>query len=81
MAFPVRQIIFDVIGDLLADRRQRKQFGFNERIVGLLDKFPTRGRLIPKIGEPIMYAEHSSVELGAVTIHDGAFTRTPAKLM
>jgi hypothetical protein len=38
---------FDVIGDLLADRRQRKQFGFNERIFGLPDKFPTRGRLTP----------------------------------
>jgi hypothetical protein len=25
----------DVIGDLLADRRQREQFGFNEMIVGL----------------------------------------------
>jgi hypothetical protein len=47
MAFHSRQMIFDVIGDLLADRRQRKQLGFNERIVGLLDKFPTRGRLIP----------------------------------
>jgi hypothetical protein len=47
MAFPARQMIFDVIGDLLADRRQRKQFGFNKRIVGLLDKFPARGRLIP----------------------------------
>jgi hypothetical protein len=45
--FLVRQMIFNVIGDLIADRRQRKQFGFNERIVGLLDKFPTRGRLIP----------------------------------
>jgi hypothetical protein len=47
MAFPARQMIFDVIGDLLADRRQRQQFGFNERIVGLMDKFPARGRLIP----------------------------------
>ena len=36
----------DVIGDLVADRRQRKQFGFNERIIGLLDKFPILGRLI-----------------------------------
>jgi hypothetical protein len=25
MVFPARQMIFDVIGDLLADRRQRKQ--------------------------------------------------------
>jgi hypothetical protein len=47
VVFPARQMIFDVIGDLLADRHQRKQFGFNERIVGPLDKFPTLGRLIP----------------------------------
>ena len=47
LVFAARQMIFDVIGDLLADRHQRKQFGFNERIVGLLDKFPTLGRLIP----------------------------------
>jgi hypothetical protein len=33
-------MIFDVIGDLLAGRRQRKHFGFNERIVGALDKVP-----------------------------------------
>jgi hypothetical protein len=46
MAFPVRQMIFDIIGNLLADGGQRKQFGFNERILGLLDKFPTRSRLI-----------------------------------
>jgi hypothetical protein len=39
-------MIFDVICDLLADRRQRKQFGFNERIIGLLDKFPILGGLI-----------------------------------
>jgi len=45
--FLFRQMIFNVIGDLLADRRQRKQFRFNEGIVGLLDKFPTRRRLIP----------------------------------
>ena len=81
MAFPARQMIFDIIGDLLADRRQRKQFGFNERVVGLLDKFPTHGRLIPQIGKPFIYAEHSTVELGAGTIHGVAFTRTPVKLM
>jgi hypothetical protein len=46
MVFLACQMIFDVIGDLLADRRQRKQFGFNGRIIGLLDKFPTLGRLI-----------------------------------
>jgi hypothetical protein len=47
MVFSLRQMIFDIIGDLLADRHQGKQFGFNERIVGPLDKSPTRGRLIP----------------------------------
>ncbi|MCS3452026.1 MULTISPECIES: hypothetical protein [Bradyrhizobium] len=47
MAVPTRQMIFDIIGDLLANGRQRKQFGFNERIVGLLNKVPARGRLIP----------------------------------
>ena len=47
MIFPARQMIFDIIGDLLADRRQRTQFGFNERIDGPLDKFPIRGCLIP----------------------------------
>jgi len=47
MAFPTRQMIFNVIGDLVADRRQRKQFGFNERIVSPPDKFPIAGGLIP----------------------------------
>jgi hypothetical protein len=47
MIFPARQMILDVIGDLIADRRQRKQFGFNESIVSPLDKFPIPGRLIP----------------------------------
>jgi hypothetical protein len=77
MVFPARQMIFDIIGDLIADRSQRKQFGFNERIVGALEKFPILGRLIPQIVKPIMYAEHSAVELGVVTIHSRAFTRTP----
>jgi hypothetical protein len=54
-------MVFDVIGDLIADRRQWTQFGFNEMIVGPPDKFPTLGRLIPQIVEPIMYAEHSAV--------------------
>jgi len=70
-------MVFDVIGDLIADRRQCKQFGFNERIVGPPDKFPTIGRLNPKIVKPIMYAEHSAVCLGVVIIHSRAFTRTP----
>jgi hypothetical protein len=37
MVFAAPQMIFDIIGYLLADRRQRKQFGFDERIVGPLD--------------------------------------------
>jgi hypothetical protein len=45
--FLVRQMIFKVIGDCLADRRQLKQFAFNENIVGPFGKFPTRGYLIP----------------------------------
>jgi hypothetical protein len=77
MAFAARQMILDVIGDLLADRRQRKQLGFNERIVGLLDKLLTPRRLITQVVKPIMYVEHSTVGLGAVTIHGGAFSRTP----
>ena len=77
MVFLARQMFFNVIGDLLADRRQRAQFGFNERIVGLLDKFPIPGRLIPQIVKSIMHTEHSTVELGVVTIHSRAFTRTP----
>jgi hypothetical protein len=40
-------MIFDVFGDLLADRRQRQHFGFNERILGKFDKSPARSRLIP----------------------------------
>jgi hypothetical protein len=41
------QTVLDTIGNLLADRRQRKQFGFNEMIIGPLDKFPILGRLAP----------------------------------
>ncbi len=78
MAFPSRrQMIFDVFDDLLADQRQRKQFLFNKRIVGLFNKFQIRGRLITQVVKPIMYAEHSTVGLEALTIHSGAFTRMP----
>src|SRR3979490_2927389 len=75
MVFLACQMIFDVSGDLLAGRRQRKQFGFNERIGGPVDKFPIRGPLLPYIIKPIIDTEHSTVELGGVTIHGGAFTR------
>jgi hypothetical protein len=40
-------MIFDVTGDLLADGRQPKQLVFDERIVGLLGKFPILGRFAP----------------------------------
>ena len=77
MIFATGEMILDIIGDLLADRRQRAQFGFNERIDGPLDKFPIRRCLFPQIVKPIMRAEHVTVELGVVTIHGGLFTRTP----
>ena len=47
LGLPARQMIVDAIGDLLADRHQRKQFFFDDRIVRLLGKFPIRGRLAP----------------------------------
>jgi hypothetical protein len=33
--------------------------------------------LAPHTVRPIIHAEHSTVELGVVTIHNGAFTRAP----
>jgi hypothetical protein len=35
-AFPACQMVFHVIGDLVADRRQLKQLVLHERIVGLV---------------------------------------------
>jgi hypothetical protein len=46
-ALPACQMVFDVIGDLVADRRQLKQLVLHERIVGLFGKFPIHGRLAP----------------------------------
>ena len=46
-------MILDVIGDVLADRRQLKQFLLDDRIVALLGKLPIPGRLIPEIVRPI----------------------------
>ena len=77
MVFPARQMILDIIGRFLADRRQLKQLVLDGRIVGLLGKLPIHGRLAPQMVRPIMRAEHSTVELGVVTIHSRAFTRTP----
>jgi hypothetical protein len=36
MVFPARQVIFDVIGDLITNERQREQLVLDDRIVGLL---------------------------------------------
>jgi hypothetical protein len=47
LGLPAWQLIFDVVGDLLAVRRQLKQVSFDDRIVRLLGKFPIRGRLAP----------------------------------
>jgi hypothetical protein len=47
LGLPARQMIVDAIGDLLADRHQRKQVFFDDRIVRLLGKFPIRSRLAP----------------------------------
>ena len=46
-------MIFDVIGDIFADRRQLKQLVLDDRIVGLLGKLPIHGRLVPQIVRPI----------------------------
>jgi hypothetical protein len=43
---PTRQMILDIIGDFLADRRQVKQLVLDDRIVGLFGKFPIHHRLI-----------------------------------
>jgi len=50
---PARQMIFDIVGDLLADGRQLKQLVLDDRIVGLLGTLPVHGRLIPEIVRPI----------------------------
>ena len=50
---PACQMIFDIVGDLLADGRQLKQLVLDDRIVGLLGTLPVHGRLIPEIVRPI----------------------------
>jgi hypothetical protein len=47
LVLPACPMIFDVVGNLLAVRRQLKQIVFDDRIVRLLGKFPIRGRLDP----------------------------------
>jgi hypothetical protein len=72
MVFPARQMIFDVIGDLITNERQRKQLVLDDRIVSPLRKFPIYGRVVPEAVRPIIHAEHSAVVLGVATIHGGA---------
>jgi hypothetical protein len=40
LIFPARQMLFDVIGDLITNERQRKQLVVDDRMVGLLGKVP-----------------------------------------
>jgi hypothetical protein len=47
VVLPACQMIFDVVGDLITHGRQLKQFGLDDRIVGLLGKFPIHVRLVP----------------------------------
>jgi hypothetical protein len=56
-SLPARQMVLDIIGDLLADRRQLKQLVLDDRIVGLLGKLPIHGRLVPEIVRPIHAAQ------------------------
>jgi hypothetical protein len=60
MVFPAPQMIFDILGDLITNERQRKQLVLDDRIVGLLGKVPIQGRLAPHTVRPIIYAEHSN---------------------
>jgi hypothetical protein len=48
VVLPARQIIFDGIGDILADGRQLKHLVFDNSIVCLLGKLPIHGRLVPR---------------------------------
>jgi hypothetical protein len=50
---PARQLIFDGIGDFLANGCQLKHLVLDDRIVCLLGKFPIHCRLIPEIIGPI----------------------------
>jgi hypothetical protein len=47
LTLPTRQMILDIVGNLLADRRQLKHLIFDDRIVGLLGKLPIHHRLVP----------------------------------
>jgi hypothetical protein len=46
-------MIFDVIGDILANRHQFQQLVLDDGVVGLLGKLPIHGRLVAEIVRPI----------------------------
>jgi hypothetical protein len=69
-------MIFDVVGDLLADRRQIKQLIFDRSIIGSLGNFAIDSCVHAKIIRPILRAKIGIVEIGVVTIHGRAFNRT-----
>jgi hypothetical protein len=69
-------MMFDLVGNLLADGRQIKQLIFDERIVGPLGNFTIYSCVHAKMIRPILRAI-SIVEIGVVTIHRRAFIRTP----
>jgi hypothetical protein len=52
MVFPARKMMFDVIGNLITNRRQRKQFVLDVGIVGLTGKVPIQGRFAPHAVRP-----------------------------
>lgn len=69
-------MIFDVVGKLLADRRQIKQLIFDKRIVGPLGDFAIDNCVRAKMTGPILRTKIGIVEIGVVTIHSRAFNRT-----
>jgi hypothetical protein len=69
-----RQMVLDIIGDLLADRRQLKHLVLDDRIVGLLGKLPIHGRLVPEISQA---NPCRSIPMSWVGKRHNEFTRTP----
>jgi hypothetical protein len=57
---PTCQMIFDVIGDLITNERQRKQLVLNDRL-SVCSARPRKGRLAPHAVRPIIHAEHGTV--------------------
>src|SRR6516165_9221457 len=50
---PTCQMTLDIVGDFLTDRRQLKQFVFDDGIVCLFGLLPVHVRLVPQIVRPI----------------------------